>query len=69
MIGLARCDERQPCPQHDEFKGIRARVQTFLEKTTLERMSRTLKRKLELTGKKLRMPKSKSKPKPRPRSR
>ena len=61
-VGLARCDDRQPCPQHEEFKTIRTRIRSFLEQTTLQRMSRTLKRKMELNGRKIRQPKSKSKP-------
>lgn len=63
VVGLSKCDEQQLCPQHDEFKGIRTRIHSFLEKTTLNRMSKTLKHKLDITGKKIRMPKSKSKPK------
>ncbi len=62
VVGMAKCDDRQPCAQHDEFKSIRVSIRTFLEQTTLQRVSRTTRRKLLLIGKEVRNPKSKSKP-------
>ncbi len=62
VVGMSQCNDRQPCPQHDEFKAIRSRIRTFLETTTLQRMSRTLQKKMDLTGRKIRPPKSQSKP-------
>ena len=50
VVGMARCDDRQPCPQHDQWKGIRQQLRKFFEETTLEKMSKTLDKKLELTG-------------------
>lgn len=62
VVGMAECDDTQPCPQHDDFKVIRERIQAFLRETTLTQMSATLDRKLGLIGKNVIMPKSKSKP-------
>jgi Rrf2 family protein len=62
VVGMANCDDHQPCPQHDEFKVIREHIRSFLHETTLARMSRTLERKLDLVGKKVAPPRSKSKP-------
>ena len=61
VIGLAQCNDDQPCPQHDEFKTIRSEVKRFLADTTLKKMSKTLERKMKIVGKKIKMPKSKSK--------
>ncbi len=62
VVGLAQCDDDQPCPEHEMFKPIRRQIKRFLTHTTLAQMSKTLERKLKLTGKTLNMPKSKSKP-------
>lgn len=62
VVGMTRCDDKQPCPQHDQWKGIRGEIRTFLHETTLARMSDTLEKKLELIGKARPQPKSKSKP-------
>ncbi|MEX0654058.1 MAG: Rrf2 family transcriptional regulator [Phycisphaeraceae bacterium] len=50
VVGMARCDDQQPCPQHDQWKPLRTQIRKFLEETTLERASKTLHRKLELIG-------------------
>ena len=62
VVGMARCDDRQPCPQHDEWKAMRLRIRKFLERTNLARTSKTLDRKLDLTGAERSEPKSRSKP-------
>ena len=62
VVGMAQCDDDQPCPQHDEFKAIRGRIKKFLVETTLSRMSKTLERKLQLTGQDVNKPTTKSKP-------
>ena len=62
VVGMAKCDDHQPCPQHDQWKAIRSRLKDFLRETTLQRMSNTLARKLELLGEPVPEPKSKSKP-------
>lgn len=61
-VGMSRCDDRQPCPQHDQWKPIRQQLKGFLMQTTLETMSATLRRKLDLLGKPVPELTSKSKP-------
>ena len=62
VVGNARCDDSQPCPLHDQWKPIRNQLKEFLARTTLDQMSETLQRKLELIGKPLPKLKSQSKP-------
>jgi Rrf2 family protein len=62
VVGMARCDDHQPCPQHDQWKGLRTQIRHFLMNTSLERMAATTKRKMELIGDELPELKSKSKP-------
>ncbi|MEM9414390.1 MAG: Rrf2 family transcriptional regulator [Planctomycetota bacterium] len=50
VVGLAQCDDKQPCPQHEHFKAIRQRMLSYLNSTTLEDMSEALSRKLDLLG-------------------
>lgn len=50
VVGMAKCDDQQPCPQHDQWKGVRNQLRKFLIETTLEKMSRTLEKKIELAG-------------------
>jgi Rrf2 family protein len=61
VVGMARCDDEQPCPQHDQWKAIRTQLRRYLQDTTLEKMARTLERKLELIGAEVPGPKSPSK--------
>ena len=49
VVGMSRCDDDQPCPQHDQWKAIRTQLRKFLMDTTLEKMGRTLERKIEST--------------------
>lgn len=62
VVGMAKCDDKQPCPQHDQWKSIRGSIRTYLEKTTLDRMAKTLDRKLQLIGKSRPQARSRSKP-------
>ena len=62
VVGMATCDDHQPCPQHDQFKAIRSHIKNFLADLTLEEMSQTLGRKMQLLGTQIAPPKSKSKP-------
>lgn len=66
VVGMSKCDDRQPCPQHDDWKGLRERISGFLLTTNLETMATTLRRKIELTGSPMPQLKSKSKPLPQP---
>lgn len=62
VVGMARCDDKQPCPQHDQWKELRTQLKEFLLHTSLEEMSTTLERKFAKLGKPPPAPKSKSKP-------
>jgi Rrf2 family protein len=43
VVGLSRCDDQQPCPQHEHWKPIRERIETWLRETTLAEMARCTK--------------------------
>jgi Rrf2 family protein len=62
VVGMHRCDDLQPCPQHDHWKPLRSELKNYLMQTSLEEMAASLSRKLELIGKPLTKPESKSKP-------
>ena len=62
VVGMAQCDEKQPCPQHDEFQPIRNQLKSYLMQTTLEKMAETLKEKMRILGEPLPVLQSKSKP-------
>lgn len=62
VVGLDRCDESQPCPQHDHWSKIRVTLKDFLLNTSLTTMSETLTRKLELLGEPIPVAVSRSKP-------
>ena len=61
-VGMALCDDEQPCPHHVEWAAVREHIRSFLEETTLEQMGTTLEKKLEQLGHPRPEPKSKSKP-------
>ena len=50
VVGLARCSDEQPCPQHDQWKPIRSELKKFLLSTTLDMMAETLNAKMTLIG-------------------
>ena len=50
VVGMAQCDDEQPCPQHEQWKVLRGEISEYLKHTTLEKMAETLRRKLELLG-------------------
>jgi len=66
VVGLAQCNDQQPCPQHDQWKAIRTQLQNFLIRTSLKQMSNTLEKKLQLIGQPVPEAKSISKPLQRP---
>ena len=45
-VGLAKCDDDQPCPMHDKWSKVRDRIEKLLRTTTLKQMSETLAQKL-----------------------
>jgi Rrf2 family iron-sulfur cluster assembly transcriptional regulator len=48
VVGLARCNDNVPCPQHDLFKPIRQRLRAYLSTTTLADTAASLKEKKAL---------------------
>lgn len=50
VLGLVSCDDKQACPQHEQWKPIRQRLKNFLLETSLKEMAQTMKRKMEMTG-------------------
>jgi Rrf2 family protein len=49
VVGLARCTDHMPCPQHDLFKPIRQRLRAYLSTTTLADTAASLKEKKALS--------------------
>ena len=45
VVGLARCNDHVPCPQHDLFKPIRQRLRSYLSTTTLADTAASLREK------------------------
>jgi Rrf2 family transcriptional regulator, iron-sulfur cluster assembly transcription factor len=64
VVGFAKCDDKQACPLHDQWAPMRNQIKEFLARTTLDKMSETTLKKLELTGEQLPVIKSPSKPMP-----
>ena len=62
VVGMARCNDKQPCPQHDEWTELKAHLLKYLHGTTLEKAARTYQKKLDLLGKSVPEPRSRSKP-------
>lgn len=46
VVGLSRCDDKQPCAQHERFKPVRKQVLGYLAETTLDQMSEALVQKI-----------------------
>lgn len=38
-LGLSKCNERQPCPLHNQFKSIRNELKMMLENTTIKALA------------------------------
>ena len=64
VVGMAECNSEQPCPLHDKWAPVRDELNEFLEGTTLDQMSGTLVRKLEMLGSPLPSLSRESKPMP-----
>jgi len=47
VVGLLQCNDKQPCPQHEQFKHIRESILQYLAQTTLQDMSEALAKKLK----------------------
>ena len=44
-LGLRACNEKKPCPIHDEFKAIREKLKTMLESAYVEEFTESLEKK------------------------
>ena len=45
VVGLDKCTDQMPCPQHDLYKPIRQRLKDYLNTTTLADLGASLKAK------------------------
>jgi Rrf2 family iron-sulfur cluster assembly transcriptional regulator len=45
-LGMKKCNEKKPCPVHNQFKHIRDELKNMLEKTTLESLVNDLEKGL-----------------------
>ena len=45
VVGLEKCNDQMPCPQHDLYKPIRQRLKDYLNTTTLADLASSLKAK------------------------
>jgi len=45
VVGLEKCHDDMPCPQHDLYKPIRQRLKAYLNTTTLADLAASLKAK------------------------
>lgn len=45
VVGLERCNDQMPCPQHELYKPIRQRLKVYLTTTTMTDLAASLKAK------------------------
>jgi Rrf2 family iron-sulfur cluster assembly transcriptional regulator len=45
VVGLEKCNDNMPCPQHDLYKPIRQRLKDYLNTTTVADLASSLKSK------------------------
>jgi Rrf2 family protein len=45
VVGLERCNDQMPCPQHDLYKPIRQRLKDYLNTTSVADLASSLKAK------------------------
>ncbi|NJL30205.1 MAG: Rrf2 family transcriptional regulator [Phycisphaerales bacterium] len=62
VVGHAKCDDKQPCPQHEQWTPIREQIKRYLVQTSLADMGVALHEKLVTLQVPLPQAKSKSKP-------
>jgi Rrf2 family protein len=48
VVGLEKCTDQMPCPQHDLYKPIRQRLKDYLNTTTVADLAASLKAKQHL---------------------
>lgn len=46
VVGLEKCNDQMPCPQHDLYKPIRQKLKDYMITTTLADLAASLKAKL-----------------------
>jgi len=49
-VGLAKCNDKQPCPLHDTFKPLRERIKRYLRETSLSEMAIAVEEKRKTNG-------------------
>ena len=47
VLGFSKCDDLQPCPQHDAWMEIREQIYSLLNDTTIEDLAAALDRKMK----------------------
>ena len=62
VVGIARCDDNQPCPEHEGWKQLRCDVKNYLQMTTVASMSHALQTKLDILGQPIPSKTTRSKP-------
>lgn len=45
VLGLDRCNDAMPCPQHDMYKPIRFKLRDYLTNTSVDELGRALEKK------------------------
>jgi Rrf2 family transcriptional regulator, iron-sulfur cluster assembly transcription factor len=45
-LGLKKCNEKKPCPVHDQFKAIREELRKMLETTTIKSLALDYEKRL-----------------------
>ena len=62
VVGHAKCDDKQPCPHHEQWNTVKDQIKRFLITTTLADMAKSLETKLTVMGEVLPKAQSRSKP-------
>lgn len=50
VLGLDRCSDTMPCPQHEHYKPVRQRLREYLAQTTVTDLGVALKEKKRILG-------------------
>jgi len=58
-VGLAACNDFEPCPLHDTWKSVRVHLLQYLKKTSLEEMAGAVEHKKQLVDNKRKGPRKK----------
>ncbi len=63
VVGLERCNDDMPCPQHDLYKPVRQRLKDYLNTTTVADLASSLKSKKAWHATRLNVSDARSSPK------